>query len=92
MLLLEIVIFSAAFLAVSLLTAHQIIAQVREYRFYKNNGGDFSAYSGMDNLKLDERIESYRLGLTNWQRFYLFRPLYILMLIAVAGMMIFSLF
>jgi hypothetical protein len=92
MLLLEILLFSAAFVAVGLLAAHQIIAQVREYRFYKSNGGDFSIDSGMDNVKLDERVYINALGLTNWQRFYLFRPFYIVLLIAFAGMMIFSLF
>lgn len=91
-LVLEILIFSAAFLAVILLAAHQIVAQIKEYRFYKSNGGDFSVDSGMDNLKLDERVYINALGLTNWQRFYLFRPFYIVLLIAFAGMMIFSLF
>ncbi|WLP57797.1 MULTISPECIES: hypothetical protein [Rhizobium/Agrobacterium group] len=88
----EIFIFSAAFLAVILLAAHQIVAQIKEYRFYKSNGGDFSVDSGMDNLKLDEGVYINALGLTNWQRFYLFRPFYIVLLIAFAGMMIFSLF
>lgn len=92
MLLLEVLLFSAAFVAVILLAAHQIVAQVREYRFYKSNGGDFTVDSGMDNLKLDERVYLNALGLTNWQRFYLFRPFYILLLIAFAGMMLFSLF
>lgn len=91
-LVLEILIFSAAFLAVILLAVHQIVTQVREYRFYKSNGGDFSVDSGVDNLKLDERVHINALGLTNWQRFYLFRPFYIVLLIAFAGMMIFSLF
>ncbi|WP_235907986.1 hypothetical protein [Brucella lupini] len=85
-------LFSAAFVAVILLAAHQIVAQVREYRFYKSNGGDFTVDSGMDNLKLDERVYLNALGLTNWQRFYLFRPFYIVLLIAFAGMMLFSLF
>lgn len=92
MLLLEIVLFSAAFLAVVLLAVHQIIVQVRECRFYKNNGGDFSVDSGMDNVKLDDRVYINSLGLTNWQRFYLFRPFYIALLIAFAAMMIFFLF
>ncbi|MFK3781402.1 hypothetical protein [Agrobacterium sp. NPDC089420] len=85
-------LFSAAFVAVILLATHQIVAQVREYRFYKSNGGDFSVDSGMDNLKLDERIHINALGLTNWQRFYLFRPFYIVLLMTFAGMMLFSLF
>ena len=92
MLLLEVLLFSAAFVAVILLAAHQIVAQVREYRFYKSNGGDFTVDSGMDNLKRDERVYLNALGLTNWQRFYLFRPFYIVLLIAFAGMMLFSLF
>ncbi|WP_371835710.1 hypothetical protein [Ochrobactrum sp. C6C9] len=85
-------IFSAAFVAVILLAAHQIVAQIKEYRFNKSNGGDFSVDSGADNLKLDERVYINALGLTNWQRFYLFRPFYIVLLIVFAGMMIFSLF
>jgi hypothetical protein len=92
MLLLEFLIFSAAFVAVVLLAVHQIVAQIKEYRFYKSNGGDFSVDSDADNLKLDERVYINALGLTNWQRFYLFRPFYIVLLIAFAGMMIFSLF
>jgi hypothetical protein len=92
MLLLEILLFLAALVAVILLAAHQIVAQVREYRFYKSNGGDFSVDSGMDNLKLDERVHINALGLTNWQRFYLFRPFYIVLLIVFASMMILSLF
>nr|WP_172690696.1 hypothetical protein [Agrobacterium tumefaciens]ASK41696.1 hypothetical protein [Agrobacterium tumefaciens] len=92
MLLLEFLFFSAAFVAVVLLAVHQIVAQIKEYRFYKSNGGDFSVDSGMDNLQLDERVYINALGLTNWQRFYLFRPFYIVLLIAFAGMMIFSLF
>ncbi|OOO25204.1 hypothetical protein BS627_10090 [Agrobacterium salinitolerans] len=91
MLLLEFLIFSAAFVAVVLLAVHQIVAQIKEYRFYKSNGGDFSVDSGADNLKLDERVYINALGLTNWQRFYLFRSFYIVLLIAFAGMMIFSL-
>lgn len=90
--LLEILIFSSAFVAIILLAAHQLVAQVREYGFYKRNGGDFSVDSGVDNLKLDERIHINALGLTNWQCLYLFRPFYIVLLIAFAGMMIFSLF
>jgi len=92
MLLLEILLFSAALVAVILLAAQQIVAQVREYRFYKSNGGDFSVDSGMDHLKLDERVHINALGLTNWQRFYLFRPFYIVLLIVFASMMVFSLF
>jgi hypothetical protein len=92
MLLLEILIFSAAFVAVVLLAVHQIVSQIKEYRFYKSNGGDFSVDSAADNLKLDERVYINALGLTNWQRFYLFRSFYIVLLIAFAGMMIFSLF
>lgn len=92
MLILEIAVFSAAFLAVSLLAVHQIVVQIRECRFYRKNGGDFSVDSGMDDVKLDKRIYINDLGLTNWQRFYVFRPLYIVLLIVFAGMMIFSLF
>lgn len=92
MLLLEFLIFSAAFVAVILLAVHQIVVQIKEYRFYKGNGGDFSVDSGADNLKLDERVHINALGLTNWQRFYLFRPFYIVLLIVFASMMIFSLF
>lgn len=90
MLILEIVLFGAALIAIALLAVHQIVTQVREYRFYKRNGRDFSVDSGLD--KIDKRIVHYDLKMTNWQRLYLFRPFFILMLIAFMTMMIASSF
>lgn len=91
LLILEIVIFSAALIAVGLLAVQQIIAQVREYNFYKKNGGDFSVDSEMDRVKLDRSMHYNDLRLTNWQRFYLFRPACIAMLVFFWAMMIVSL-
>lgn len=91
MLLFEILIISAAIAAVSLLIVHQVATQLREYYFYRENGWDFSVDSNLDRLKLDERIANYNLNLTNWQRFYLFRPLYVLNMIVLLGFMIWSL-
>jgi len=91
LLILKIVIFSAALIAVGLLAVQQIIAQVREYNFYKKNGGDFSVDSEMDHVKLDRSIHYNDLRLTNWQRFYLFRPACIAMLVFFWAMMIVSL-
>ncbi|WP_234901864.1 hypothetical protein [Agrobacterium rubi] len=91
MLLFEILIISAAIAAVSLLIVHQVATQLREYYFYKGNGWDFSVDSNLDRLKLDERIAIYNLNLTNWQRFYLFRPLYVLNMIVLLGFMLWSL-
>jgi len=91
LLILEIVIFSAALIAVGLLAVQQIIAQVREYNFYKKNGGDFSVDSNMDHVKLDRSMHYNDLRLTNWQRFYLFRPACIAMLVFVWAMMVVSL-
>ena len=90
LLILEIVIFSAALIAVGLLAVQQIIAQVREYNFYKKNGGDFSVDSNMDHVKLDRSMHYNDLRLTNWQRFYLFRPACIAMLVFVWAMMVVS--
>lgn len=91
MLVLEIVIFAAALIAVSLLTVQQIVAQVREHNFYKKNGGDFSVDSNMDRVRLDRSMHYNDLRLTNWQRFYLFRPACIAMLVFVWAMMVVSL-
>lgn len=91
MLALEIVIFAAALIAVSLLTVQQIVAQIRERNFYKKNGGDFSVDSNMDHVKLDRSMHYNDLRLTNWQRFYLFRPACIAMLVFVWAMMLVSL-
>lgn len=91
MLVLEIVIFAAALIAVGLLTAQQIVAQVRERNFYKKNDGDFSVDSEMDHVRLDISMHYNDLRLTNWQRFYLFRPACIAMLVFFWAMMIVSL-
>ncbi|CUX57317.1 hypothetical protein FY140_10220 [Agrobacterium tumefaciens] len=91
MLIFEIVVFSAALIAVSLLAVQQIVAQVREYNFYKKNGGDFSVDSEIDHVRLDRSMHYNDLRLTNWQRFYLFRPACIAMLVFFSAMMIASL-
>ncbi|SCX25142.1 hypothetical protein DSM25558_3708 [Agrobacterium sp. DSM 25558] len=90
MIVFEILIKVAALGAVSLLILHQIATQVREYYFYKKNGWDFSIDSNLDSLKLDERITVYNLNLTNWERFWLFRPFYIFIMIAFFGFMLWA--
>jgi hypothetical protein len=74
MFILTILIQIAALVAVALLVANQTRTQVREYRFYRARNWDFSVESGLDRMKLDEGMLGYNLGLSNWQRFYLFRP------------------
>jgi len=89
-LILKLFIIMVTLGAIILLILHQIVTQVKEYAFYKNNGWDFSIDSGLD--KIEERIgPSYAYGLTNWQRLYLFRPFYIALLIFVTSLMIVSL-
>lgn len=92
MLIVEFLIISAALVAVAALIRNQVMAQWNEYRFYKSNGWDFSVDSGSDRLKLDRQVFSYAPNLTNWQRFYLFRPIYTLNIIALFGFMVWSLF
>lgn len=92
MIILEIMIVLVVLSLVGLLVRHQIIVQIKEYHFYKNNGWDFSVDSGIDDVKLDERIHTHSLGLNNWQRFYLFRPFYIFLLVAITCAMTFSKF
>lgn len=92
MIVFEILIKAAALVALSLLILHQIATQVREYYFYKQNGWDFSIDSNLDRLKIDERITVYNLNLTNWERFYLFRPFYIFIMIVLLGFMIWASF
>jgi len=87
MLVLEVLAFAAALFAVALLTLYQVLTQIKEYRFYERNGWDFSRDSGLD--KIDQRIAPYPLPITHWQRFYLFRPFYILMLFCFMAGMIF---
>lgn len=87
--ILKLFIVTVTLAAIILFILHQIVTQVKEYAFYKNNGWDFSIDSGLD--KLDERIGPYAYGLTNWQRLYLFRPFYIALLIVVTSLMIISL-
>ena len=84
MLILEILAFLAAMGMGALLLLQQVVTQVKEYRFYRSRGWDFSIDSGLD--RIDERIAPYRLPISNWQRLYLFRPAYILMLIWFIGM------
>lgn len=90
MIVFEILIQLAAIAAVSLLIVHQFATQVNEYYFYKKNDWDFSIDSNLDRLKLDERISVINLNLTNWQRFFLFRPLYILNLTVLLGFMVWA--
>ena len=92
MIFLEILIKGSALLALALLILHQLAVQVNEYYFYKRNGWDFSIDSNLYRLKIDERITGYKLGLTNWQRFYLFRPFYIFIMIVLLGFMIWASF
>ncbi|MGI2033721.1 hypothetical protein ACRQ1B_15110 [Rhizobium panacihumi] len=92
MIILEFLIITATTTAVILLLRNQIIAQVKEYRFYKANGWDFSVDSGFDKLKLDRQISTFGLNLTPWQRFYLFRPAYIINITVLLGFMIWGLF
>lgn len=90
MLILEIAVVTIVLGLLALFTLHQILTMVREYRFYRANGWNFSVDSGLD--RVDERIAPYRLPLTNWQRLFLFRPAYILMLLVFSTMMVASLF
>ena len=92
MVVFEILIKAAALGALSLLILHQMATQVREYYFYKQNGWDFSIDSNLDRLKIDERITVYNLNLTNWERFFLFRPFYIFIMIVLLGFMIWASF
>ena len=92
MIVFEILIKAAALGALSLLILHQIATQIREYYFYKQNGWDFSIDSNLDRLKIDERITVYNLNLTNWERFFLFRPFYIFIMIVLLGFMIWASF
>ncbi|NTF31326.1 hypothetical protein G6L88_04435 [Rhizobium skierniewicense] len=92
MIVFEILIKVAAHAALSLLILHQMATQVREYYFYKKNGWDFSIDSNLDRLKLDEKITAFNLNLTNWERFGLFRPFYIVIMIAFFGFMLWAAF
>ncbi len=91
MIILKFLIVTAALTALLLLLRNQMVAQVKEYRFYKANGWDFSVDSGLDTLKLDRQISTFGLNLTPWQRFYLFRPIYILNMTVLLGFMVWSL-
>ena len=92
MFVLEAGLFLCALAALCALAWNQIVAQIREHRFYRRNGGDFSIDSGMDKVRLDDCIHYSPLRLTNWQRFYIFRPVCILVMFFLAAGMIFSLF
>ena len=82
----KILAFVVALTLVTMLALHQTIVFVREYRFYRRRRWDFTADSGLD--RIDERISRYPLHLTNWQRLFVFRPLYLMNLYAFLGMMI----
>ncbi|MCJ2030728.1 hypothetical protein MKK50_15235 [Methylobacterium sp. J-043] len=84
--MLQIVAAIIALTLTALLALHQTIVFVREWRFYRRRGWDFTADSGLD--RIDERITHYPLRLTNWQRLFVFRPLYILNLYVFLGLMI----
>ncbi|MGN7124355.1 hypothetical protein [Methylorubrum thiocyanatum] len=86
--MLQIVIPIIALTLVALLALQQTIVFVREYRFYRRRGWDFTADSGLD--RIDQRITHYPLRLTNWQRLFVFRPLYLLNLYAFLGLMIWA--
>lgn len=89
--ILENVLAITVIIGAVLLVSSQILTQYREYRFYKSIGWDFSVDSGVDELRVDERITTFDLNLTNWQRFCLFRPSFILVWIVVIGFMLRSL-
>ncbi len=91
MIFLELVVLCAALIAVSLLLANQVIVQWKEYSFYKANGWDFSVDSGHDKLKVDKKIQVYDLSLSNWQRFYIFRPAFLLCVTFFLALMLWSL-
>ncbi len=91
MIVLELIIRCAALVSVSLLIANQVLVQWREYLFYKANGWDFSVESGHDKLKVDKKIQVYDLSLNNWQRFYIFRPAFLICVIFFLAFMIWSL-
>ncbi|WP_234902475.1 hypothetical protein [Agrobacterium larrymoorei] len=74
--------------AMSLLIAHLLATQVREYYFYKANNWDFRIDSHLDRLQIDRRMFMSDPNLTNWQRFYLFRPICIINFSAFLGLMI----
>jgi hypothetical protein len=88
---LEIIVISATLAAIALLFCNQVMVQVLEYRFYRDNGGDFTVDSGIDRLKVDQKIHVRDLNLTNWQRLYIFRPIFILSVGWMLGFMIWSL-
>ncbi len=86
--MLQIVLPIIALTLVGLLALHQTIVFVREWRFYRRRAWDFSADSGLD--RIDERIIHYPLRLTNRQRLFVFRPLFLANLYAFLGLMIWA--
>ena len=91
MIVLELVVLCAALVSLSLLIANQVVVQWKEYSFYKANGWDFSVDSGHDKLKVDKKLQGYDLGLNNWQRFYIFRPVFLICVTLFLAVMIWSL-
>ncbi|KIP98076.1 hypothetical protein RU07_22830 [Agrobacterium tumefaciens] len=91
MIVLEIIVISATLAAMALLFCNQIMVQILEHRFYRENGGDFTVDSGIDRLRVDQKIHVRGLNLTNWQRLYIFRPIFILSVGWMLGFMIWSL-
>lgn len=92
MIVLELVVICAALISVSVLLFNQVVAQWKEYSFYKANGWGFSVESGHDKLRLDRKIQIYDLNLNNWQRFYIFRPAFLSCITLLLAFMIWSLF
>ncbi|MDQ0456034.1 hypothetical protein [Rhizobium paknamense] len=88
----ELIVIVPVLAVVAFAIVHQLSVQVNEYRFYQSVDWDFSIDSKIDRLNIDERMFGYSLNLTNWQRFYLFRPFFIFILLFVLVMMIVSLF
>jgi hypothetical protein len=77
MIFLEFAAVFATVAAVTGLLINQAMVQFLEYQFYRSNAWNFSLDSRLDRLKIDTRIQIYDLNLTNWQRFYIFRPVMI---------------
>jgi len=90
MVVVELLLFLAALGAVAFYALYQIVTQVKELRFYRRNGGDFSQDSGLD--KTEEWMTAFRPLLGNWPRLYLFRPTVIVVLFLLMAAKIASLF
>ena len=85
--ILEIVLWFAAFVAVALLFANQLRVQIREHRFYRVRNWDMSEDSGLDRVDMLSAALAYRV-LAPRARFFLFRPLALVGLSNILGFMI----